>query len=565
MAVKNSEVEASTSKIDAYLANKNDQAIPEPQSNEKTVPVLAYDASGQPIIKHANGRYPEILDAAGKVLAAKPDLNIYVNSGRLVRVTESQKKSNGIERPDGALVLHPIEAAHMVELMGIAARHQKYDLRVTDSDTGKKGAWVNCDCPRRVAEGYLSRPSWPELPELTGFVEAPTIDFDGRIIDGVGLDEKTGIYVTHLNEPARGQYKRPANRPSAKAGKEAADTLLELVETFPFVSDGDKSAIIAAIITAMVRRMLPSSPLFAVTAPMPGTGKTLLAETPAIIATGRRASVLSLGHDDAETEKRLGGVLLAGDAVILLDNLERPLGGDLLCQVTTQPSVRIRPLGGSGVISVPTHALLLATGNNLAVQGDLKRRTVLIRMDAKVERPEQRTFDRQHIETVMSCRGLLISAALTIPKAYLAAGEPVIDGHIPFGSFEAWDRLVRRPLLWLGYPDPLGGAEALRDADPDLETMRAFFGSWLDIPRLAGPQTVSDIIKAGMEVMPGGERSCPDLHDALQLVCSEKVNSRRLGYWLRAHRDRIVDGMQLQRIGEDGHAKVATWRVVKCG
>jgi hypothetical protein len=95
--------------------------------------------------------------------------------------------------------------------------------------------------------------------------------------------------------------------------------------------------------------------------------------------------------------------------------------------------------------------------------------------------------------------------------------------------------------------------------------MRAFFGSWLDIPRLAGPQTVSDIIKAGMEVMPGGERSCPDLHDALQLVCSEKVNSRRLGYWLRAHRDRIVDGMQLQRIGEDGHAKVATWRVVKCG
>lgn len=563
--MKNSEVNAATSKVDAYLANKNDVAIPEAQRDEKITPVLEYDADGQPIIKHANGRYPEILDAVGKVLGDKPELNIYVNSGRLVRVAESKKKSNGIERPDGALVLHPIESAHMVELIGIAAKHQKYDLRVADPSTGRKGSWVNCDCPRRVAEGYLSRPSWPELPELTGFVEAPTIDLDGRIIDGFGYDEKTGIYITQLNETVRSQYKRPQNRPSVKAGKEAADTLLELIETFPFVSDEDKSAVVAAIITAMVRRMLPSAPLFAVTAPMPGTGKTLLAETPAIIATGRRASVLSLGHDDAETEKRLGGVLLAGDAVILLDNLERPLGGDLLCQVTTQPSVRIRPLGGSGVISVPTHALLLATGNNLAVQGDLKRRTVLIRMDAKVERPEQRTFDRQHIETVMSCRGILISSALTITKAYLAAGEPLINGHIPFGSFEAWDRLVRRPLLWLGYPDPLGGAEALREADPDLETMRAFFRAWLDIPALSGPQTVSDIIKIGMEYMPGGDRACPDLHDALQMVCSEKVNSRRLGYWLRAHRDRIVDGMQLHRIGEDGHAKVATWRIVKCG
>ena len=38
-------------------------------------------------------------------------------------------------------------------------------------------------------------------------------------------------------------------------------------------------------------------------------GKTLLLESLAILATNRRASVLSLGHDDADTEKRLTGVL----------------------------------------------------------------------------------------------------------------------------------------------------------------------------------------------------------------------------------------------------------------
>ena len=56
-----------------------------------------------------------------------------------------------------------------------------------------------------------------------------------------------------------------------------------------------------------------------------------------------------------------------------------------------------------------------------------------------------------------------------------------------------------------------------------------------------------------------------ELRDALQLVCSEKPNARRLGYWLRAHRDRIVDGLTLKQAGSEGHAKVARWRIVRAG
>lgn len=544
-------------KIDAALASKKVSPMSVHQLTENNATVRFYTADSRPGIRHTNGRLPEILDAVGAVLSEAPELNIYVHAGRLVRVHEVKTQSSGLHRPDGALVIHPLDASHLSELIGRAAAHVKWDSRAKD--------WVSCDCPRRVAESYISRGHWPEIAVLSGFVEAPTLDQSGRLIDRRGYDEESGLYLA-LNEAAIRGYKPPPEKLTMNDAEKALTTLLELVGSFPFVGDEDKSAIIAAIITAMVRRVLPSSPMFAVTAPMPGTGKTLLAETPSIIATGRRSSVLSLGHDDAEAEKRLGGVLLAGDAAILLDNIERPLGGDLLCQVTTQPSVRLRPLGVSSVVSVPTHALLLATGNNLAIVGDLKRRVVLVRMDAKTERPEQRTFDREHVDYVLSRRGELISAALNIPMAYLAAGAPSIDGHTPFGSFEAWDRLVRRPLLWLGFPDPLGGAEALRESDPDLEAMRALLSAWLDVPRLGGARTVAEIVNVGMEYFPGGgDSACPELRDALQLVCAEKPNTRRLGYWLRAHRDRIVDGMQLQRVGGDGHAKVATWRVVRCG
>ncbi|MDP2025875.1 hypothetical protein [Sulfuriferula sp.] len=57
----------------------------------------------------------------------------------------------------------------------------------------------------------------------------------------------------------------------------------------------------------------------------------------------------------------------------------------------------------------------------------------------------------------------------------------------------------------------------------------------------------------------------PDLHNALQLACKERISASRLGYWLRAHRDRIVSGIQLRQDGTDGHSKVTRWIVLNCG
>jgi putative DNA primase/helicase len=356
-------------------------------------------------------------------------------------------------------------------------------------------------------------------------------------------------------------YVSPPEIPSFEDAKYAAEYLLGVFDTFDLVSESDRSAAVAGILTALVRRVIPAAPMFAVTAPTAGTGKTLLAETFAIVSTGRRSSVLSLGHDDSEAEKRLGGVLLAGDAVILLDNIERPLGGDLLCQVTTQPSIRMRPLGSSGMVSVPTHALIVATGNNLAIVGDLKRRVVLIRLDAKVERPELRQFAESHIDKVFRDRGRIITAALTVIKAYLASQAPSVEGIAPFGSFEEWDRMVRRPLCWLGLADPLNASEGLRSQDPDIEAMRLLFAAWREV-YADKAVSVSDLVRDGMAYgsAMNGEHDRPELYAALQLVCREKVNSGRAGNWLRVHRDRIVGGMRLEQVEVDRKG-IAKWRV----
>ena len=513
-----------------------------------------FGPDGRRRIKHRPGQLPIILDQLGLSLSESCE-NLFSYTGRLVRVyAATESASGGVHRPRGALVLHPVDGSHLTELATAAAMHERWDARAEED--------LPCDCPRRIADAYLARGNWPELRPLAGFIEAPTITLDGRLIHEPGHDSETGLFQACAAIPG---WSAPPTKPTRANAQAALDVLLELVRDFPFVADEDRAAVVAGIITGLLCRVLPAAPLLAVTAPTPGTGKTLIAETFAIIATGRRASVLSLGHDDAEAEKRLAGVLLAGDAVIALDNIERPLKGDLLCQVATQQFVRLRPLGASGMLSIPTHALMVATGNNLSIVGDLKRRVALIRMDSGQERPEQRNFSRDHLEDVFARRGELIRAALILPLAYLAAGAPTIEGMHPLGGFEQWDRMVRRPLAWLGLPDPLKASESLREQDPDLEGMRLLLGAWSDAFQNK-PITASELITAATTV--GGELFTAvrvNLHDALQLICYEKITSRKVGNWLRSHKDRIVDGLQVKQAGIDGHAKVPRWQVLKCG
>lgn len=513
----------------------------------------AFNADGRRVIRHDPGKLPEVLDQLGAALAEYAG-NLYVYAGRLVRVySVPEAQSGSVHRPRGALILHPIDAAHLVELAGRAALHERFDARAD--------RYKPCDCPKRVAEAYLARGHWPEIPTLTGFTEAPTITLDGKLLDQPGFND--GLFLAF--DKIAG-YAPPPAKPSMTDAEQAVTILLDLIREFPLIDYEDRAAVLAGIITGLVRRSLPAAPMMAITAPTPGTGKTLLGETFSIIGSGRRASVLSLGQDDSEMEKRLTGMYLAGDLFIFIDNIVVAIGkSDVLNQSVSQPFLRVRPLGGSGMVSVPTHALLVATGNNLAIVGDLKRRVVMVRMDAGTERPEQRTFQRDHLADVFARRGELIRAALTIPLAYLAAGAPAIEGLHPLGGFEAWDRLVRRPLAWLGLPDPLKASESLREQDPDLEAMRLLFASWREA---FGDKavTVAEVVAAGMATaLMSSDRTHPELYDGLQLVCSEKPNTRRLGYWLRAHRDRIVDGMQLRQADRDEHAKVVRWRVAVCG
>ena len=125
--------------------------------------------------------------------------------------------------------------------------------------------------------------------------------------------------------------------------------LIDLLSEFPFARQHsiDRSVALAGLLTAHVRGSLPTAPVILVRADTPGTGKSYLVDLFAMISTGRLCPVITASKNAEETEKRLGAVLLDGTNIVSLDNVMHDLAGELLCQLSERPVIKIRILGRS--------------------------------------------------------------------------------------------------------------------------------------------------------------------------------------------------------------------------
>jgi hypothetical protein len=302
------------------------------------------------------------------------------------------------------------------------------------------------------------------MPRLRAIIHAPTLRPDGSVISEPGYDEATGLLLVGDR-----LWRHVPDNPSKRDAGKALAVLSEPIAALPFVAESDRAAALALLLTSVLRPSLKTSPMFAVTAPSAGTGKSLTVDVAAIMATGRPAAVITPTADEAELEKRIGASALAGDAILSIDNVTHILRSDQLCQMLTQDEVQVRVLGSSKNVRIPSTGLICVTGNNLCVYGDLNRRTIQIRLDAQCERPEEREFQFDPIQLALRKRPELVAAALTIVRAYWSAGTPSLAPA--FGGFEAWSDLIRSALIWLGLPDCRGDVAAQRAADPEKDEL----------------------------------------------------------------------------------------------
>jgi putative DNA primase/helicase len=198
-----------------------------------------------------------------------------------------------------------------------------------------------------------------------------------------------------------------------------------------------------------------------------------------VIISGRRVPRMAAAERDEEWRKRIMSIAIAGDPVVLLDNLPGVLGSPALDMALTSGSITDRVLGVSENATVRLQAVWFATGNNVQVKGDLFRRTLHIRLESKHEKPEERSdFRTPSCSSTFCASARLLRAALTILRAYFEAGLPD-QGLRPWGSFEAWSRLIRHTIVWLGLEDPWTTREHLaKTADTEHDLLSQLLSAW---------------------------------------------------------------------------------------
>jgi hypothetical protein len=490
--------------------------------------------AGPPIIRVVAGELPRMVDEAEAVLV-DTEAPIFQRGSMLVVVGESiiKTKRGDVKGPR----MMPVSSPLLLEQLNRRIRFEKYD--------GRTDTWKAVNCPKAVAETYLARPRWDVLA-LMGIVEAPTLRWDGTVLNTPGYDKDMGLILL-----PGGPRPTIADRPTKDQAAAALKVLAEPLKEFPFVTNADRAVALSGILTAVSRRAYQFAPLHAFSAPVAGTGKGKLVDVAAMMMSGRPAPVIAPGKMEEETEKRLGAALIAGDPILSIDNVVHPLGSELLCQMLTQPLLKVRILGQSANFEAPSNMALFATGNNLEIAGDMTRRTLLCRLDPQCERPELREFDFDPVAQVAKDRARYIGAALTVLRAYIVAGYP--DAPIRLGSFEEWSNTVRGALLWLGEDDPVNTMEAARESDPLLANQRMLMGAWADRIGHYEPMTAAKLIERSNQTGMQGDFANPDLREALLSIAGDgrAINSRRLGHWLKANSRRFVNGLRIMLVEEN--------------
>jgi len=294
-----------------------------------------------------------------------------------------------------------------------------------------------------------------------------------------------------------------------------------------------------------------------------GSGKTLLCDVISAIVRGRKFSRRTVPEESAEWKKALLGIAIAADPVVLNDNVKRMITSDAFEAVLTGEGFKERILGRNEEMELPIRTVFFVTANNATMSADLVRRSLHVRIEAG-ENPASRTGFKYPdlVAHAEQNRARYLSALVTILRAYVVAGRPPVKLR-PMGSFEAWSAVVRAALVWAGECDPAETQDALRESGaPEVEELLAVLRAWRD---LYGDRAVAVAVVLSDLGQPGLGPRERALADALATwVDGDPARlgsaSRKIANRLRVSRGRILDGLTVQKGGDDSNLG-QRWRV----
>ena len=433
-----------------------------------------------------------------------------------------------------------VDLHYMRDMMCRKSQWIKFDQRAN--------AWIDIHPPQEVALIVLNRYGDWTFQSIAGIIGTPTLRPNGTSCRRRATTRRPGCCWW-----TRRRCRRSQEKPTREDAEKSLGLLKDLLVEFPF-SDVDankksvsRSVALSGMLTTVCRAAFPVAPMHIGDATAPATGKSYLLSLIAAIATGRLMPVISAGKSEEEMEKRIGAAVIMGQSFVCIDNVNGEIGGDALCQLVEQPRPSVRVLGLSKLVEVEASSVtFFADGNNIVVTGDLSRRAIVFKLDAKLERPELRTFTGDPMKSVMDDRGKYIAACLTICRAYIAADRPNPMPQI--ASFNDWSNVVRSALVWLGEEDPVKSMDTSSAEDPVKNALLTMLTAWIEV--MGTSATLREVIDQCNAVASFDVQSktptyaYPELRSAVSACTPRRpLDIDTFGKWMRSNKGRIINGM----------------------
>ncbi|GAA5143278.1 hypothetical protein GCM10023340_08320 [Nocardioides marinquilinus] len=430
--------------------------------------------------------------------------------------------------------------------------------------------------PTEAARAATNVPhQMPNLQQLDGVTHSPILRVDGTLLEHPGYDPATKLL--HLPEP--GLVVPPvAEQPAAADLAAAAALLAEMTAGFDFVTPHDRANYYGLLLTPLLRLMTPPPyKLGAISSPSPGSGKSLLATLARIIHGGVFRAELPI---EDELRKQVTSMLtMTTGPIIHFDNLSGVLRSSTLAGLLTSNTWGDRPLGSTEWVGTPNDRLWLVTGNNIALGGDLVRRTVWVTIDPGVPNPERRTHfaitDLKRWAT--DRRGDLLHALLTVVRSWVVAGRP-LPVATASDDYASWSRTINGILAHAGIDGVFGHEDSAPEAlgvDDDewvdfLDAVHDTFG--------LQPWTVAELldkVDTGVRYdgwptsnLPTGAR--PIAVDTLPVDLATRARrdglptiNRSLGNYLKNRRGRWAGDYAVQQVDRTSRSKKsARWQLI---
>jgi hypothetical protein len=245
---------------------------------------------------------------------------------------------------------------------------------------------------------------------------------------------------------------------------DALKWIMDRLKYFPFADSNfgsmqgsrSKAIIVSGMMTVYAARLFTGrSPMHALTANEPGSGKSVLARWMLQPVWGEPASAGWSHEDRKETRQSFDSVAQAGGEYIFFDNVPTLSKGQIknsdLERWLTQGRWGCRVLGSKEWFDGPLYAATIATGNWMKFHDDIERRTLLVDMFAQEraadrERPtDQIDFDDDFFRDDENMR-MTLACLWSLVKWWDENDRPGIwhEGKLqkPLASFESWSKTI---------------------------------------------------------------------------------------------------------------------------